>query len=153
MQRIHNWQQLQSFWSVFVFVFIVPFAASCQRGPDLVRIIDSEVIDSLLATAPQTLVDTDAMDAQTWYPGKAVAQSQDSLALGPVFSFTIAHDSIYIADFIHNHIFVRKANIPSFSRKKSRFSGKKSEKRVRLICCSSTSTWEKSVSAVKSSVN
>ena len=106
LQRIHNWQQLQSFWSVFVFVFIVPFAASCQRGPDLVRIIDSEVIDSLLATAPQTLVDTDAMDAQTWYPGKAVAQSQDSLALGPVFSFTIAHDSIYIADFIHNHIFV-----------------------------------------------
>ena len=112
LQRIHNWQQLQSFWSVSVFVFIVPLAASCQRGPDLVRIIDSEVIDSLLAAAPQTLVDTDAIDAQTWYPDKAVAHSQDSLALGPIFSFTIAHDSIYIADFIHNHIFVAELNGP-----------------------------------------
>ena len=34
---------------------------------------------------------------------------------------------------------------PAFSRKKSRFSGKKRLKRVRLTCCSSTSTWAKSV--------
>lgn len=106
LHRIDSWQQLQSFWSVFVLVFIVPLAASCQRGPDLVRIIDSEVIDSLLAAAPQSLIDTDAMDAQTWYLDAAVAQAQDSLALGPYFYFTIAQDSIYINDVINSHIFV-----------------------------------------------
>jgi len=106
LQRINNWQQLRSYWSVFVLVFIVFLVASCQRGPDLVRIIDSEVIDSLLAAVPQTLIDTDAMDAQTWYLDKEVAQSQDSLALGPIISFTIAQDSLYIADFVHSHILV-----------------------------------------------
>ncbi len=106
LQRFHGWQQLRSFWSVFVLVFIVPLVASCQKGPDLVRIIESEVIDSLLAAAPQTLIDTDAKEAQTWYLDKEVAQAQDSLALGSMFSFTIAQDSIYIADFVHSHIFV-----------------------------------------------
>ena len=41
-------------------------------------------------------------------------------------------------------------NMPAFSRKKSRFSGKKSAKRVRLTCSSSTSTWAKSVFTVRS---
>jgi hypothetical protein len=36
-------------------------------------------------------------------------------------------------------------HIAAFSRKKSRFSGKNRLKRVRLICCWSTSTCEKSV--------
>ena len=40
--------------------------------------------------------------------------------------------------------------IPEFSRKNSRFSGKNRLNRVRLICCSSASTWEKSVLYVKS---
>ena len=43
-----------------------------------------------------------------------------------------------------------KENTPWFSRKNSRFSGKKSENRVRLICCSSASTWAKSVFTVRS---
>ena len=42
--------------------------------------------------------------------------------------------------------------MPEFSRKKSRFSGKNRLNRVRLICCSSASTWEKSVLTVKSHV-
>ena len=45
-----------------------------------------------------------------------------------------------------------KANVPSFSRKKSRFSGKKRLKRSRLTCSWSTSTWLKSVFTVMSSV-
>ncbi len=45
-----------------------------------------------------------------------------------------------------------KAKSPAFSRKKSRFSGKNRLKRVRLICCSSASTWAKSVLTVKSAV-
>jgi hypothetical protein len=42
--------------------------------------------------------------------------------------------------------------VPAFSRKKARFSGKKSEKRVRLTCWSSTSACAKSVLTVRSSV-
>src|SRR4029079_3294529 len=38
------------------------------------------------------------------------------------------------------------------SRKKSRFSGKNRLKRVRFTCCSSISTWAKSVLTVRSSV-
>ena len=39
---------------------------------------------------------------------------------------------------------------PAFSRKNSRFSGKNNSKRVRLTCCSSASTWAKSVFSVRS---
>ena len=46
-----------------------------------------------------------------------------------------------------------KRNVPWFSRKNSRFSGKKRLKRVRLICCSSASTCAKSGLAVKSAVS
>jgi hypothetical protein len=50
---------------------------------------------------------------------------------------------------------VNEAPVPivkrfEFSRKKSRFSGKKSPKRVRFTCCSSTSTCAKSVLTVTS---
>ena len=45
-----------------------------------------------------------------------------------------------------------KANVPAPSRKKSRFSGKNRLKRVRFTCCSSTSTWAKSVLTVRSAV-
>ena len=123
LQRIYSRQQLRSFWSVYVLLFIVPFVASCQKGPDLVRIIESEVIDSLLAAVPQTLIDTDAMDAQTWYLDKEVAQAQDSLALGPIFSFTIAQDSLYIADFVHSHIFTAGLDGPLLRRVGSKGEG------------------------------
>ena len=46
-----------------------------------------------------------------------------------------------------------KRNVPWFSRKNSRFSGKNRLKRVRLICCSSASTCAKSGLAVKSAVS
>ena len=45
-----------------------------------------------------------------------------------------------------------KPKMPWFSRKNSRFSGKNRLKRVRLICCSSTSTCAKSGLTVKSAV-
>ena len=44
------------------------------------------------------------------------------------------------------------SNVPAFSRKNGRFSGKNRSKRLRLICSSSTSTWAKSVLKVASSV-
>src|SRR6185295_1634526 len=43
-------------------------------------------------------------------------------------------------------------NVPEFSRKNSRFSGKNRLNRDRFTCCSSASTWEKSVLRVKSHV-
>ena len=45
-----------------------------------------------------------------------------------------------------------KSNVPRLSRKKSRFSGNCSWKRVRFSCCSSTSTCAKSVRTVRSAV-
>ena len=78
---------------------------SCQTRPDLVRVIDSKIIDSLLAAAPQTLIDMDALEPETWYPDKAVAQATDSFALGEVFSFTIAKDSLFIADFVNSNLY------------------------------------------------
>ena len=45
-----------------------------------------------------------------------------------------------------------KSKMPWLSRKNSRFSGKNRLNRVRLICCSSTSTCAKSVLKVKSAV-
>ena len=45
-----------------------------------------------------------------------------------------------------------KSKMPWLSRKNSRFSGKNRLNRVRLICCSSTSTCAKSVFQVKSAV-
>ena len=44
------------------------------------------------------------------------------------------------------------AKSPAFSRKNGRFSGKNRLKRSRFTCCSSTSTWAKSVLTVASSV-
>ena len=46
-----------------------------------------------------------------------------------------------------------KENVPWFSRKKSRFSGKNRLNRVRLICCSSASTCAKSVLTVRSATS
>ena len=78
---------------------------SCKSGPASVRVIESEVIDSLLAAAPQTLIDTDALNEEIWFPDAALAEMRDSLVLGSVFSFTIARDSLYLADFMAHNIF------------------------------------------------
>ena len=45
-----------------------------------------------------------------------------------------------------------KSKMPRPSRKNSRFSGKNRLNRVRFTCCSSTSTWAKSVFQVRSAV-
>lgn len=91
---------------VAALAFVMCLAGSCRSRPDLVRVVESKVIDSLLAAAPQTLIDTDALKEEVWLPDGAVAEASDSLALSAMFSFTLARDSLYIADFVGGHIFV-----------------------------------------------
>ena len=92
-------------WMCLTLLIGVCLMGSCQTRPDLVRVIDSKIIDSLLAAAPQTLIDTDAQEPETWYPDRAVAQATESLALGSSFSFTIAQDSLFIADFTISNLY------------------------------------------------
>ena len=89
---------------------------SCQTGPDLVRVNDSKIIDSLLAAAPQTLIDMDAQEPETWYPDRPVAQATESLALGSSFSFTIAQDSVFIADYSHSNLYAAGLDGPLIRR-------------------------------------
>ena len=103
--RIPNRGALRHNWIPLAFLIGACLMGSCQTRPDLVRVIDSKIIDSLLAAAPQTLIDMDALEPETWYPDKAVAQATDSFALGEVFSFTIAKDSLFIADFVNSNLY------------------------------------------------
>ncbi|MDE2833747.1 MAG: hypothetical protein OXM02_04420 [Bacteroidota bacterium] len=90
---------------LLLMVFGACAIGSCRSSPDLGRKIESEVMDSLLEAAPQTLIDTDGLAVQTLYPDGIVAEARDSLALGPKFSFTFAQDSLYITDFESSEVF------------------------------------------------
>lgn len=79
----------------------------CGDAPQLVRIIESPVIDSLLGAAPVSLIDIDALPADTLYPDAQVAQAADSLEDVQFMSaMVIAGDSIYMGDMQLNAIFV-----------------------------------------------
>ncbi len=83
------------------------FASACSNSPDVVRIIDSDVIDSLLDAAPQTFIDLDARPAQEWSPnGVLGVHPRDSLILSGKITFALAGDSVYIADADAHAIFV-----------------------------------------------
>ena len=78
---------------------LVLFAGACSQSPEIVRIIESELIDSLLDGAPQTVIDLDARPVQEWSPnGVLGVHPQDSLVLSGSFTFAIAGDSVYFAD-------------------------------------------------------
>ncbi len=91
---------------LYALPFLLLTTVSCQSRPDLIRIIDSAVIDSMLVAAPVTLVSTDDPNLLTLYPEKEVAVSRDSLIYGGLYSFTLAHDSLYIADYQSSAIYV-----------------------------------------------
>ena len=86
--------------------------AGCSKSPELVRVIESEIIDSLLAAAPVSLIDIDVPEVDSLYPDMELGQPQDSLAdgtaavVGTVFGLVVARDSLYIADFDETTIFV-----------------------------------------------
>ncbi len=107
MQNVtHQGTEWPSRGILYALSFLLLTAVSCQSRPDLIRIIDSAVIDSMLVAAPVTLVSTDDPDLLTLYPEKEVAVSRDSLIYGGKYSFTLAHDSLYIADYQSSAIYV-----------------------------------------------
>ncbi len=91
---------------VMLLAMLLASAAGCRQSPEFVRVIESEIIDSLLAAAPQTVLDVDALPEQVWRPNLELGHMRDSLILGNFFRFTIVQDSLYVADAQANAIFV-----------------------------------------------
>ena len=91
---------------VMLLAMLLASAAGCRQSPEFVRVIESEIIDSLLAAAPQTVIDVDALPEQVWRPNLELGHMRDSLILGNFFRFTIVQDSLYVADAQANAIFV-----------------------------------------------
>ncbi len=80
-----------------ILFLLLPFAA-CQSGEiPLTRFEDSLIIDSLLASAPHFMVNTD-IEAERWVASTRFGIQSDSLTLGrPGYMIAIG-DSIYISD-------------------------------------------------------
>ena len=92
-------------------LMLLALAGACGRSPDLVRIIESDVIDSLLVAAPHTIIDLDALPVEEWYPDRVLGvHPQDSLILSGRFTFAIAGDSVYFADARARSILVAGLN-------------------------------------------
>ena len=91
---------------VILLAMLLASAGGCRQSPVFVRVIESEIIDSLLAAVPQTVIDVDALPEQVWHPNLELGQMRDSLMLGNFFRFTIVQDSLYVADDQANAIFV-----------------------------------------------
>ena len=62
------------------------------------QIFESTVLDSLLATAPQTVIDLDGLSVEEWTPDMELGHPRDSLILGGSFFFALAKDSIYFGN-------------------------------------------------------
>lgn len=72
--------------------------AACQdENPPGARGVDSPQLDSLVAAAPQVVVNMDAME-DTWYADMRVGLPRDTLLLGSAGGLTAIGDSLYIAD-------------------------------------------------------
>jgi len=78
----------------------------CHQGPSIIRVVESRVVDSLLAAAPHTLIDLDALEEQIWYPDKVITLHNDTEYASSEISFVIVRDSFYISDFQEDAIFV-----------------------------------------------
>ena len=79
---------------------------NCRQTPQFVRIIDSDTIDSLIASVPQTRLNLDALEVQDLRPELELGLPHDSLILGQPFTLVIANDSLFIADIQSDAIFV-----------------------------------------------
>ncbi|MCY4206210.1 MAG: hypothetical protein OXE92_10855 [Bacteroidetes bacterium] len=86
-------------------LFLLPLTA-CQTGEiPVTRFEDSPVIDSLLAIAPHSVVNTN-IKPETWVATTRLGIPNDSLILGqPAYMMAIG-DSVYISQFSPPHIFV-----------------------------------------------
>ena len=76
----------------------ISITACQEEDTALVRVVDSPIIDSLLAAAPQTVIDMDALEEEIWLADLTVGVSQDTLILGRAKAIASVGDSLYIAD-------------------------------------------------------
>ncbi len=82
---------------VGVLFLLLPLAA-CQSGEiPLTRFEDSPIIDSLLASAPHFVVNTD-IDAERWVASTRLGVPTDSLILGRPQNMIAIGDSVYVSD-------------------------------------------------------
>lgn len=106
--RAENCGDLAIIQSLRGFLFIILFftVGNCRQSPEFVRIIESDTIDSLIASVPQTSLNLDAFEVQDWHPDLELGHQHDSLILGAPFAFVIANDSVLIADIQSAAIFI-----------------------------------------------
>ena len=90
--------------SAGVLLLLLPLMA-CQSGdPPLTRFEDSPIIDSLLASAPHFVVNTD-IEPEKWVASARLGIEADSLILGTPNSMIAIGDSVYISDHQSEAIF------------------------------------------------
>ncbi|MCY4204767.1 MAG: hypothetical protein OXE92_03470 [Bacteroidetes bacterium] len=92
-------------WSpCLVFVFLTLAGCKSQDSGEATHdrhadIFDSPVIDTFLTAAPQTVIDLDEVPVITLLPDLELGGPQDSMILAREFSFLIAEDSIFFANY------------------------------------------------------
>ena len=89
---------------VLTISFGLALATGCrpqsQGYPDRhARIFDSDVLGALLSEAPETLVNLDEFEPETWVPDMELGQPRDSLILAGMFFFTFGQDSLYFGNY------------------------------------------------------
>lgn len=89
-------------------VFLLVSIMACENDKP-VRIVEDARLDSLLAAAPETVVDLDALQKEVWYPDHVMGTTSSpdtSLLLARPLGIISASDSFYIADGGQSAIFV-----------------------------------------------
>ena len=87
-----------------ILFLLLPFAA-CQRAEiPLTRFEDSPIIDSLLASAPHFVANTD-IEAERWVATTRLGLPTDSLFLGGPAHMIAIGDSVYISENLGHNIF------------------------------------------------
>ena len=90
--------------SAGVVLLLLPLMA-CQSGdPPLTRFEDSPIIDSLLASAPHFVVNTD-IEPEKWVASTKLGVETDSLILGSPTSIIATEDNFYVSDSQSSVIF------------------------------------------------
>ena len=85
-------------WRFSGVLFLVLFFSACQSNNSTVtRFENSPLIDSLLASAPHFVVNTDT-GAERWIADIEIGFPRDTLILGKPGSLVAIGDSIYVSD-------------------------------------------------------
>ncbi|MCY3629495.1 MAG: hypothetical protein OXI05_10945 [Bacteroidota bacterium] len=92
-------------WRYAGILFLLLSFTACQSGEGtLTRFEDSPIIDSLLASAPHFVANTD-IAAERWVATTRLGLPTDSLILGRTSNMIAIGDSVYISENLSTHIF------------------------------------------------